>query len=658
MKLLKRLNYLNYNHIRRRVFRREVEASFFSNKSFKLPPIPKVGESHIIEFKNKYPFNFYNNIDEYKKARSILLEIENETDIITEAEKIVENRYDLIGSGEIYLGDKINWHYDYKGNYEWKPALSWRENFFDFPDSVDIKFPWELARFHQAIKLGKAYLISRDERYTEKFLSLLNEFNSENPFCAGVNWLDSSEISIRLLNILFGFSFFLPSKKIDAEVINKLIEFTLHHSIFIENNLSYSAPRGFNYLSELTALAASGLLFKDSIYGKKNLSFARSDLEREIRHQIYKEGTSWGQSIPFHSIILECFCLSKIILTKADIEVSKEYNERLKRIFTVQREYMRNDFTVPQIGDGYSSRVIPFNLNDARVDYSFPLNTSVIMYRDACSKNLKPLPSAEVLFLFGCKGVDDYKLVPVEDVQINSIEYKQAGQFIFKTADLHFFIEAGEIGGKGFGAPGHNDTFTFELYYKSRKFIVDAGTFSYYDKTLRNKFRSVKYHNTICIDNELLSVFDGLFRIKEDLTKPKILEWHSDSIEDVLTAQHYAYTRLRDPVIIKRSFHFLKEKKLIRIKDEFFGGKEHSAVFNIHFHPSVEVKKNSDSEFAAHSSGEHIGLRFLTSADYFSSGIFNADFSEQYGKLETTKKIVFSLKENFPAFLITEITLL
>ncbi len=262
------------------------------------------------------------------------------------------------------------------------------------------------------------------------------------------------------------------------------------------------------------------------------------------------------------------------------------------------------------------------------------------------------------MVLFGADALDKYQNIKTEKPEISSSAFKEGGHFIIRDKDIHLFIEAGEIGKHGGGAPGHNDTFSFELFYKNRLIIVDPGTYSYFaDKDLRNFLRSVKSHNTFFIDDEPLSEIEGLFNVKEDLTKPKVLEWLNNNEEVVFSAQHYAYTRLVDPVIIKRTFHYFKERKQIKIKDEFFGGTKHKASANIHFHPDVEIIKISKYEFAAAAGEVKLKFSFFCSSEFFSAKIDEAFFSESYGRLEKTKKLSFFFKENFPAFIITEINL-
>lgn len=658
MSVLDVLNRFNYS-FRTKIFRREVEASFFSHKKLNLPQVNYINTDLLKDFKQCYPFKFYSNENEYGKAAEILKIIEPENEIISQAEKIVENNYSLLCSGEIHLGERINWHFDYQGKYEWQKVLSWRGNFFNFPKGVDIKYPWELARFHQGLKLGKAYLLTGDEKYTDKFLDLFNDFISQNSFCTGINWIDPSEAAVRLVNVLISASFFLPSSKIDHAVINSLIDFVLYHSLFIENNLPYETGRDHKYLFSLLGLLVSGLFFRGVNYGKKNLQLAVNGMEQEIRQQVYEDGVSREQSVPFHPVILETFYLAEVWGKKAGINFSKEFKERLLRMFQVHSAYLRNDRSIPSSGDAVSSRILDIN-TATREDYSFPLPAGAMIFKETQFKRFHEKITAETLFLFGTKAQEEYENIAETEEKNFSAEtsgFPAGKHYILRNKDLHFFIDAGELGNPGSGA--HIDIFNFELFYKNFKIIVDPGTYSYYaDNGLRNKLRSDLSHNIFCIDDEPVAHPDGLFRIKGDLTKPKILEWDSSDSEDILVAQHYAYTRLADPVISKRTFHFFKEKNLIKIKDEFFGGKKHKAVFNITFHPETELIRHDVNEYTAVRKDAGIKIRFHSSAEYFFSSIQDAVYSEGYGCLAKTKKIYTVSEEKFPAFMITDIELL
>lgn len=648
---------INFN-FRKRLFRREVETTFYSNKKFSLPRISSAKGEVPGHFKTSYPLSFIASSDEIKLVRNELLRLESKEQILAYADIILENKFLLYGE-EISIGEKVNWSKDYISGYEWSKELTWKKDYFSFPKGTDIKNVWELGRFNQAILLGKAYLISSDEKYVSKYKELFYSFLNENPFCASVHWTDSSEVSIRLINFAFAFSFFLYSPGIDDKFINDFRDAVLQHSVFIENNLHYKFNRGSCYLLNLLALSVTGILFKENHYGIKLVNFAFSNLEFEIRNQVHKDGVTFEQSLQYHAISLEAFYLAKIIRERNGGSFSGGYDEILYDMFEVHSNYLRDDFSLPQIGDSVTGRIVPFNVNDMKLNFAYPLAMGAFLFNEGMFKRSSPEGSAELLFLFGLEYKKKYDSLPKARPFFDSKGYSDGGHYIIRTPQMHLFIEAGEIGNRGEGAPGHNDIFSFDLFYNHKEFIVDPGTYSFYaDPEIRNRLRSVRSHNSVSIDNELLTKFDGLFKIKDDLTKPKILEWKSDNEEDTLTIQHYAYTRFVDPVICKRTFKFMKYKNILKIKDEIFGGADHTASANLIFNPDVQLNMLSENVYSASIGSDKIELRMSSPSDYFFTSVQDTEYSSRYGKLDKTKKISIYLKDKLPAFFITEIILL
>lgn len=640
---------LNYSFIRKKIFRREVEASFYSNRKFPLPVVPKIKENGIEGFKNHFPFRFFKDRDEFNSSKLLLGNLEQENDIIRHADKILDNKFNLNGN-EIDLGENICWDKDYISGYQWEKNLHWKYAPFRTPIGTDIKNAWEIARLHQGISLGKAFLLTGDEKYAGKFISLFNDFRTNNPFCGGVNWMDSAEVAVRLINVVYALSFFIDSPLINELFINDFRDFTLFHSVFIENNLVYSKHRGSNYLLNLLGLAVAGVLFNDHHYGKKNSIFAFHNFEQEIRSQVYEDGVCFEQSIPYHLLNLETFYLGKIILERAGNNFSEGYNQLLQNMFSAQFNYLREDKSVPQLGDSISSRILPFNLIDNELDYSSTLAVGASLFNDGNYKSFFPQGTAELLFLFGPGFVQNYSGIPLEHIQKRSVGFVNGGHYFLRAKDIDVFVQTGEVSNHGVRTPAHSDIFSFDLFYKGKQFIVDSGTYSIFaDPDLYKRLRSVRCHNSVDIDDIQLS---------PDITRPKILEWNSNNDEDILSAQHYAYIKFPDPVICKRTFHLNKENINLKIKDELIGGSEHLINAGIHFHPSVLLTKIENNHFSAAYQDIKIEIKLHTPSDYFNSSIREVDYSPRYGTLGKTKKISIHSNDKFPSFFITEIIFL
>ena len=332
------------------------------------------------------------------------------------------------------------------------------------------------------------------------------------------------------------------------------------------------------------------------------MSFAFHNFEQEIRSQVHEDGISYEQSIPYHLVNLETLYLGKIILENSGSNFSEGYNRLLQNMFEAQYNYIREDKSVPQLGDSITSRILPFNLIDIDLDYSTPLAVGAYLFSEGNYKSFFPEGSAELLFLFGPGFTQNYSRIRLELGEKRSKGFINGGHYFLRGKEVDIFVKAGEIGRQGKEAPGHSDIFTFDLVYKGKQFIVDSGAYSIFaDPDLRNRLRSIRYHNSVYIDDMQLSEF---------LTRPKVLEWKSDNDEDILSVQHYAYIKLPDPVICKRTFHLNKEIINLKIKDELIGGAEHLVNANIHFHSSVLLEKIADHYFSAAYQDTRIEVKF------------------------------------------------
>ena len=151
--LIRKFNYTIYPG--KKSSCREVEASFYSNRKFPLPVVPKIKEGDIKGFKKEFPFRFFKDQDECTTSKLLLGKLEQKNDIILCADKILDNKFNLYGD-EIDLGENICWNKDYISGYQWENNLHWKSDPFNTPHGTDIKNAWEIARFHQGISLGKS----------------------------------------------------------------------------------------------------------------------------------------------------------------------------------------------------------------------------------------------------------------------------------------------------------------------------------------------------------------------------------------------------------------------------------------------------------------------------------------------------------------------
>jgi hypothetical protein len=637
-------------NFRRFLFRRDAELSHYSGKPFPLPHIAVITEEKLQNFKNTYLFHpsSQGNIAE---LRAELLKIEKDSVIKETADLALNNIFDFPYKDNIYLGERISWNSDYVSGYEWNKGLSWKDDYFSFPPGTDIINAWLIARLNQLIYLSKAYLATSGEEYAAAYRSLLKNFIEDNPFCTGVNWVDSGEVSVRLLNIIFSLPLVLHSAVVDAEFVNYINHNILLHAIFIENNTE-EEDRGYTYLINLAALAASGIMLKDSDYGKKLLRLSYGRAEEAVRKMISPEGVSNIRSTSYHPHILEALIIIKLSLEKGGLQLSNLFRERYLKMFDVLASYFRDDGSIANIGDTYIRRILPFSSNGN----AFPFPVGCIESKKGMFKNFISTPSADLLFLKGVSSVKEFNSIKPARYARISYGYNRGGIFILRNDNIHITIDAADLGSGRKKTTGHNDILSFELFYKDKLIFVDPGTYSIYtDPALRTRQRSVKNHNSIYIDDEEPAELEGFSSIKEDLTKPKITEWHSDESEDLLSVQHYAYARFSDPVIIKRIFRLLKDENKIIIRDELFGGSTHQCSMNFVFHPDINVIQSEKNSFSLEPLDGEINI--YTPDEIINCFLQDTIYSPAYGKLINTKKISAHISTRLPIYIITEISL-
>ena len=109
--------------------------------------------------------------------------------LMEDVETICRHEFNLLGSGAYYWGTPIDWHLDPVSGYRWSKKF-----FFDLKrteistNGQDIKVPWELSRMQHLPTLGKAYRLTKDERYAQEIVGQLSHWLHDNPCPYGVNW--------------------------------------------------------------------------------------------------------------------------------------------------------------------------------------------------------------------------------------------------------------------------------------------------------------------------------------------------------------------------------------------------------------------------------------------------------------------------------------
>lgn len=567
-------------------------------------------------FKNrKNPIFFLSDLDRGRFAdffKHYFPEYINLT--IKASENILNHKFNLLGSGEVYLGGKIDWHLDFKVNHHWPLIHPRGIDIFDLNSASDVKIPWELSRCHQFIILGKAYLLSKDEKYVKEFMNQIESWITQNPYRLGINWLSTMDVAIRACNWILGWHFFKEASLIDENFAIKFIRFLYLHGVHIFNNLENKGKVISNhYISNLTGLLYLGHFFKNTQIGEKWKNFAITELSSEMNRQVNFDGMNFESSTFYHRLVLELFFYPTLLSVINDELFSGDYVETAKNIFG--EDYVNKLLTMfefilytiktngrmPQIGDNDNSRLHILSCNDI-LDMRYLLNYAAVFFNESKFKINELGLSEEALWLFGEEGYDKWKKLRENSIyDVKSKSFSHSGIYISREKRAYVIISCMHNGQSGNGGHNHNDVLSFELSFDEKDFIVDPGTYIYCGNyKMRNLFRSTFYHNTVVIDDVEANRFKKreIFRIQDE-ARPKVLKWETTDNYDIFEAEHYGYERLPNPVICRRRIFFNKKNLILKIEDFIEGKGIHDYKIFFHF-PPIPLKlerKSLKTEF-------------------------------------------------------------
>jgi hypothetical protein len=523
--------------------------------------------------------------------------------IITEADRICEHIFDLLGSGPYKFGESLDWHLDFKSDYNFDPGVYYKRiHPARYPGGYDIKVPWELSRCQHFARLGQAYQISGDEKYAREFVAQVEDWIESNPWPYGVNWNCSMEVALRAINWLWGLSFFIDSSHVDDHFLAEVAQSLYSHAEHIFKNLELSKESGYagnHYVSNLVGLIYLGIACPFFTRSQTWLSFGLAALSKVITTQVWPDGVDFESSISYHRLVTELMLSMVWLCQQNSVDIPSIVLDRLEKMLEFTRYYTKPDGTVPNIGDQDNGRVhrlgVWQEVGREWLDHQYLVKIGKTLLGNEDGARLSDGGCGEAIWWLGDEGLHSS-----QKANVSSCAFPESGFYVMRHADLYLTLRAAENGTCGLGGHTHNDIFSFELFAYGKTFIVDPGSYAYTDDApTRNQFRSSGYHNGLIVDGKEINRIpeQELFRLEND-AQAEILNWESNPDFDYFCAQHTGYRRLESPVIHRRSIYFDKKVGYWLVRDQVFGEGAHKLALNFRFMPmGLERDQNDGSLF-------------------------------------------------------------
>ena len=421
----------------------------------------------------------------------------------------------------------------------------------------DIKFPWEIARFHYAVILGQAYVITNDQSYAHTFVELVSQWLQASPYLCGIHWMCPMECAIRSINLLWAWYYFKNEPSITIEFWEKLYCSFFDHLVYLEHNWElYDGRTNNHYLSNLAGYLYLNYFFNDDAAVKR----IKKTLLKEVKRVVLSDGTLYEGSTAYHELVAELLIHAYFFL---------DHTPELKYILVKMLLFMERCRLNAQdkilIGDCDSSKLLYCGITQK-------LN----------------------LHFFSIKG--EKKNINIFEI----VHYTQFGLSVITSSYFHLTLRHHAY--RMHQVPGHfhYDAGSITLAVQGVPVLVDPGSYVYTGSSAwRNYFRSIAQHNTFSITNYEPYVFKNIFSLTMPENKPKdknaIVEENNDDYYSIQTS-HTLYRaknlRAYRKIIIEKKTHIIslfdwwepmyKTDELVNINTQW----------NFLFYPAISLYKN------------------------------------------------------------------
>lgn len=527
---------------------------------------------------------------------------------LAQAEKILRHEFNLLGSGDFVPVDPdreerqdyrpIDWYLDPVRGLRFPrgiPVKEW-DLYAMRPENADIKYPWELARCQHWPALGQAWLLSGDERFAREIRDQLDDFREANPVGIGVNWTCTMDVAIRALNWALALDMMDALKRGD-EFGERAVQALFEHGHFIYNNLeNHYEVTSNHFLSNVVGLFYLSFLFSSLEAGRTWQAFCREALEKEIVAQVLDDGADYESSVPYHRLVTELFLGAARLAELSGAPLSENCNARLEKMVEFLAGVLRPDGLMPQVGDADDGRLHilsrygrwqpqdPRHLFGPAARYFDRPDWSSLGGPDGVWEAIWWGYAFDEDELRSSRG---YEGTPADNIRL----YPHAGLAVAREKGNYLLVTNGIVGTKGFGNHKHNDQLGFEYFCQGVPLFVDPGSYVYTsDFAARNRYRSVKAHNTLCIDdteqNEMRE--EWIFRLFET-SHAEHLSFEVSEGQIEYAGRHSGYQRLPQKVRHRRTTTLCRKGDGLLVVDELEGNGKCSLEWNFHCAPGVEV---------------------------------------------------------------------
>ena len=424
-----------------------------------------------------------------KEQLTKLLEGEASRKVIEEAEEILQGRVRLFGADTVQLC--LN------------PTDSIRHwSLYKEKSAEDIKFIWEPARFGWAFTLGRAYLLTSDERYPESFYNFMETFLDSNPTNAGPNWISGQEVALRIFSFVYAWQIFSNSPASTSSRILRLKEAIAAHARRIPPTLCYARAQNNNHLlTEAAGLFTAGVYLTEIPEAASWRKLGWRWFNWAVQNQIADDGIYIQHSTNYHRLMLQTALWVQVAAKKQEVE----FPPRTKELLGAATNWLMGQFDpisgcVPNLGHNDGAYILPL-VSCAFSDYRPVIQAAASAF---LGKSCLPAGTWDELGLWlGLYNPKDgdTKRQPTTDQQEPSLKPGLLGNNPSRLGNANTWASLRSVNFND--RPAHADQLHVELWWQGFNIAKDAGTYRYTATApWQNVLMATIVHNTVQVDGQ------------------------------------------------------------------------------------------------------------------------------------------------------------
>ncbi len=540
------------------------------------------------------------------------------SDAAARADRILAGHYDLLGYRGLTFAD---WHSDPVHRRQ-APRVCWAEVPYLDPQVGDHKIIWELNRHQHWLPLGRAWLLTRDARFSRGIVDQLESWLAGNPPLTGINWSSMLEIGFRTISWTMAAHLLIEGSGQAAGGNGPLatgrswladmlvaIDRQLTH---VEHHLSYYFSPNTHLTGEALALYVVGQAWPELARSERWVATGRRILLQEIGRQILADGGHAERSTHYQRYTLDFYLLALLTARRAaDVEAARAFAGAATRLAEFTRAMADDAGRLPLIGDDDGGMLWPIagrECNDVR-------DSLAVAALALDRPDLAPwgIPE-EAFWIAGPEAIaaqgESTAAAPQSSVTLGETGYVvlrgESGDHAVFDAGVHGYMNGGHA---------HADALSLTLRLGARPLLIDPGTSTYtMDPALRDRMRSSFNHNTVSFDDRPQSTPAGPFHWQSAATARLQASRHTAGF-DWVEAVHDGYA----PFEHRRSLVRADGAGWLIVDELREAGRGaaaapptgHSAAAHWHFDPGWMVRQDGERRLrATHMEGDQAWLLF------------------------------------------------